>query len=699
MLSDYTLDTESFSEIMEEAKNMVVSLYPEWTDFNYHDPGITMLELFSWFKEGQQYFLDQIGTEHKKKYLKLLGVSPLHKKAAQAFVHVAAEEAFTVLKGTKLSAGPVCFETDRTQSIFYNKMTECFYGNKQIEYACARERLENGGTLKMFLFGENPQKGDACYIGFQKPLEAWENIAFFIQLEKKTGIKRNPIDTEHFFPMLKLGYEYFSDGMWKEIDEVTDTTYGMLQDGMIYFCLHHPMEAVNVFGREAYYIRIRVEESDADVPPVLEKIQLNVLPVVQKNTWAEYEETCWEQEDGKCVVKADSYLGIEGQNDLYVEENQIYYRVPAYEKMIDFDKGEAKFRFDIPEQKGNKILIVSYSEDFKMKKCIGNGNGFPYQEFELYSTDVITEQLEILVHEVGTGTGYSRWKRVDDFGGSKPEDRHFKVDAEEGKIIFGDCEHGMAPEGEIILLSYAETLGEAGNVKKGKINRFLPADSEKIAVWNEEDASNGENEESLEECFFRARKILKHPDTAVTYEDYEQYVKTTPGLMIESCKVIPADEMHAIKGKWEENTLCIVVKPAGGTDKRELSESYRKNILAHLEKYRMLGTKIELIAPRYVPLELCLDIVTKPHFFDARKRIQQVVNDYFEKLSNQFGAAIIYSELYGIIDMLDCVAGINEITMDIRDGKITGTQDGSILLPPNGVIELKNVQYLLTLSD
>lgn len=66
MLSDYTLDTENFSEIMEEAKNMVISLYPEWTDFNYHDPGITMLELFSWFKEGQQYFLDQIGTEHKK---------------------------------------------------------------------------------------------------------------------------------------------------------------------------------------------------------------------------------------------------------------------------------------------------------------------------------------------------------------------------------------------------------------------------------------------------------------------------------------------------------------------------------------------------------------------------------------------------------------------------------------------------------
>lgn len=699
MLSDYTLDTENFSEIMEEAKNMVISLYPEWTDFNYHDPGITMLELFSWFKEGQQYFLDQIGTEHKKKYLKLLGVLPLHKKAAQAFVQVASTDEFTVLKGTKLSAGEVCFEAERTQTILQNTIIDCFYGNRKLEYACAKERLENNKTLRMYLFGKKPQQDDSCYIGFQKQIGVGENVGIFIQLGEQTKIKRNIIDTKIFFPMLRLKYEYFSDGAWKEIEEVTDTTFGMLQDGMVYFCLHHKMEKTRVFEREGYYIRIRVEESDIDVPPILESIKLNVLPVQQKDTWVEYETHKLEKKEGKYFIKTHSYLGIEGQNELYVEKKQIYYRIPVYEKIVDFEVGEARFTFDIPEKHGNKIFMVSYVEHPNMRKCIGIGNGFPYQEFDLCSTDAITEQLEILVHEIGTGNGYCRWKRVDDFGGSGAEDKHFRVDAKAGKIIFGDCEHGMAPEGEIILISLVETLGEDGNVKQGKINRFLHVESENIALWNEEDAWNGKNEESLEECFLRARKQLKRPDTAATYEDYERYVKETPGLMIESCKVIPANEMSSLKGGWEENTLSIVVKPVGGTIKRELSESYRKNILAYLEQYRMLGTKIDIITPRYIPLDLCLDIVTKPHFFDAKERIQQVVNDYFKKLSEEFGAAIVYSELYGIIDMLDCVAGINEITLDMKDGKVNKTQDGSILLPSNGVVELRNVQYLLTLSD
>jgi hypothetical protein len=684
---------------METAKNMVVSLYPEWTDFNYHDPGITMLELFSWIKEGQQYFLDQIGTEHKKKYLKLLGMSPLHKKPAQALVTVTSANDHVVLKGTKLMAGNVCFEVEKTQCILDNNIIECFHGREQLEHVCDSRRLEKNETLRMFLLGENPQPGDVCYIGFRKEPKNNENLVIFIQLEERTEVKRNPIDTELFFPLLRLKYEYFSDGTWKEIEELTDTTFGMLQDGMISFCFHDNMELTEVFGRKAYYIRVRVEQSDVDVPPILEKIKLNVLPVVQKDTWVEHEEFIFEKKGEKCFARAGSFLSIEGKNDLYVEKDGIYYPIPVHEKMIDVETGEAEFIFDVPEHQGKRVMIVSYYEYPQMKKCIGIGSGFPYQAFDLQSKNFITEQVEVLVHEIGTGNGYRCWKRVEDFSSSKAEDRHFMIDDREGKIIFGDCEHGMAPEGEILLISFAETFGEEGNVKKGKINYFSHVQTEELTVWNEKDAMYGKDEESLEECFFRARKKLKHPDTAVTYADYERYVRETPGLMIESCKVISADDMRDIKGKWEENTISIVVKSFSENGKRELSQSYKRNILSYLERYRMLGSKIDIIAPRYIPLDICLDIMIKPHFNDAKERIQQVVEDYFKIMSEEFGATIVYSELYGIIDMLECVAGINEITLDVKDGKVVRTQDGNITLPPNGVVERKEVQYLLTLSD
>lgn len=694
MLSDYTLDTENFQEIMEEAKNMVASLYPEWTDFNYHDPGITMLEMFSQIKEGQQYFLDQIGLEHKKKYLKLLGETVQKRKEAQAFVKISTEDNLLIAEGTKLSAGEICFETEGMQSILYNTIKFCFCGSEQIE----KEEIEEykKESLHLHIFGENPLEGDCFYIGFEKGLPIEETIGFYVELNESVRQNRNKI-TNEFFPMLEFSYEFFSGDKWREISNVRDTTYGMLNDGMLFVCLESPMDKMSVCGKEAYYIRLRVTKSDIDIPPVLENIHFNMIPVVQRDTWIKAEEISLEESNSRNFVKGYTYLAINGMNDLYYKIEDIYYSIPAHEKYIDVQKGEVKFLFDkIPKEAAQDILLVSYSNHPMNKRCIGIGNGFPYQEFDLPSQDVIEEEVEILVHEVGSGSGYSRWNRVEDFGASRSEDRHYRIDAQKGKLIFGDCERGMAPEGEIIIISFAETLGEDGNVKKGKINKFININNQSVEVYNPKDAYGGKNKESIEECFFRARKGLKYPETAVTYKDYERYVMETPGLRMKSCKVILADQMQTIQRKNEENTLFIVVEPR---DQRELSQNYKKNILAYLENYRLLGTKIEIISPHYIPLEVCLDIVTKPHFLDAKARIEKVALEYFQKISESFGAVIVYSELYGIIEMLNCVSSVNEITIDVRDRKVTRMQDGNILLPPNGVVELKDIQYFISLED
>lgn len=693
MLSDYTLDTENFKEIMEDAKNMVVSLYPEWTDFNYHDPGITMLELFSWIKEGQQYFLDQIGEEHKKRYLKLLGGSIQKRKASTAFVKVSTKENLLIAAGTKLKAGDVCFETMIEQGVFSNKIKYCIQeeqrGQKEI-----REYVEEE-PLHIRAFGENLQKESCFYIGLEDPLPVEENVGLYVCLDKYITSSRNKI-TDQFFPMLELCYEFYSKGEWKTVTNLADTTYGLLEDGIIFFQFPEEMDKVSIHGKEAYYIRIRVEKSDIDVPPVIEKIHFNLIPVIQKDTWVHREEIPVCESDGKNLAKARSYMAIEGINDLYYKKNNMFFPILVHERYIDVQRGEVVFWFEkIPEDAEREVLLVSYANYPANKRSVGIGNGFPYQEFELPSRDIMQEDVEILVHEIGSNGGYSHWKRVEDFGASKPEDKHYIVDPKEGKLIFGDCERGMAPEGEIILSSFSETLGESGNVQKGTIDRFMYDDTDGLRVFNPWDACGGRDGESIDECFFRTRKYLKRPETAVTYKDYERYVMETPGLMIESCKAILAESMYSVQGKYD-NTIFIVVKPKGT---QKLSESYKKNILSYLENYRMIGTKIEIIAPRYISMEISLDVVTKPHFLDTQERIGRVVLEYFQQISECFGAVIVYSELYGIIDMLDCVYGVNEITMEIEDSKVTRTHEGNIVLPPNGIIVLKNVQYLLTMAD
>ena len=47
-----------------------------WTDHNAHDPGITLLELMAWYKEMQQYQMDQMTPAVQRKLLELLDCSP-----------------------------------------------------------------------------------------------------------------------------------------------------------------------------------------------------------------------------------------------------------------------------------------------------------------------------------------------------------------------------------------------------------------------------------------------------------------------------------------------------------------------------------------------------------------------------------------------------------------------------------------------
>lgn len=702
MLGDYSLDTELFSDMMDEARNMAVSLYPDWTDFNYHDPGITMLELFAWIKEGQQYFLDQTGTEHQKKYLKLLGVFLKHRAAARADIHVETQKDFTLLKGTRFYAQDVPFEAAARQSIVCNAVTACFHARETRKVDCACEGYGYSTNLQLPVFGMQPQKGDAWYIGFERELPLKETVSISIRLAKLAdGLARVPLHAPLHAPLLRLCYESFSADGWHALRLAADTTYGMLADGMLALAVEQKMHQTELYGKRAYYIRIRVEESDIDFPPVLESIRINAVPLVQTDTWICSEEKTAQARGGDYTVSTDSWLGVNGANELYLKAGELYYPLAAVEKYRHTREGQAEFVFRVPERFSDadfekKILIVSRSKRADLR-CLGSGNGLPWQEYELPFKGALYESIEILVHETGGQGGYARWQRTEDFGASLPQDKHFTADTKEGRIYFGDCIHGMAPEGPILLISAAASLGEEGNVKKGGICKMdgMPETEDAVIVSSEQDAAGGEAEESLEHCFWRAKKEYRHPQTAVSCADYERLIKETPGLVITGCKAVPAKKLPMIQENAGENKLVFVVKAEGIN---ALSRSYQKNILAHLEPYRLLGTAVKLIPPRRIPLEVYLDVTVKPHYRNAKQQIRQAVEDYFKELSESFGAVIVYSGLYGRVDMSACVAAVNDMTLDVKDSRVQTAEDGSLILPPDGAVQLAAVHQILSFA-
>jgi hypothetical protein len=70
------LDDRSYADLTAQAQSLIPSLYPEWTNHNPSDPGITLVELLAWLTEMLMFQVDQIPPANTGKFLKLLNGPP-----------------------------------------------------------------------------------------------------------------------------------------------------------------------------------------------------------------------------------------------------------------------------------------------------------------------------------------------------------------------------------------------------------------------------------------------------------------------------------------------------------------------------------------------------------------------------------------------------------------------------------------------
>ena len=76
MLNVRDLDDQTYEQIVQAAEGRLPWLCPRWTTHNASDPGITILELMAWYKELQQYHMNQFTPQLRRKLLKLAGAVP-----------------------------------------------------------------------------------------------------------------------------------------------------------------------------------------------------------------------------------------------------------------------------------------------------------------------------------------------------------------------------------------------------------------------------------------------------------------------------------------------------------------------------------------------------------------------------------------------------------------------------------------------
>ncbi|MEG2775491.1 MAG: hypothetical protein RR906_08790, partial [Acetivibrio sp.] len=503
------------------------------------------------------------------------------------------------------------------------------------------------------------------------------------------------------FPLASISLECYTQNGWKQQKIIKDDTFAFLQDGEVSFYLNDKMCQCEKRGN-LYLVRIILESASYDVAPVLEGIGLHAFSVFQQETMVEYEDYQYKAKEytgkfGYYVLEGDTRLALEGKTDFYIEGDSGFIPLQGeIETVIETDKGRILYLFPKSMLEGEKeemqIRRVSYEKEIE-SKIFYEGNAFPYQKLELEEEDILYDSIEIMVESSIQKGVFRTWKKVESFDASSPEDEHYQFEEEEGYIQFGDCEKGLAPEGKVHVIGCQRSLGANGNVKKEKIRELRNSDRNELMICNYKDTKDGEDKGNIQDCFLEFKRKSKEITRAVTYEDYENIVRQIPGLMIQNVKAIEATALRKRDGSLEENTIVVAVQPFSLEKRANLSEAYYKNIFRVLDQKRMIGTKIQILSPEYIGLNLFCEVVVKAHYLDAEARIRQTIADYFEKNTWDFGKTVSYSSIYGIIDTLDCVEKINSLTMDAMGKGCRRSMNGDFILPANGLVYLKDAEY------
>lgn len=726
MLPLKNLDDKTFRQIFEDSRKLIQKFSPEWTDYNLHDPGITLLEMFSWLTEMQQYYLNRIRDDSYLKFLKLLDCGVRPSINAGASVCFSCNEVITVPEGTRLYAGDIPFETVEAQKLTDNnidKILSCtdwgYVDNTQVN---GRE------GLSYYCFGENAIPGDKMYIGFEKKLPKGDGFYLYFDVfddypvnmglhidgyEDDMGCTKS-IENNCVWEIYCSPKQ--AEAQWVPLPVIKDETSNFTKGGRIFFSVPKDMGFYRGLDNQydSYFIRCTIKGEELELAPKLKSIMINSVPVVQRNTYCNAKEINYTLADTKAFKLEPVFLVLRGKcslqlkssvNNLWMDcsktgevlqnSNSIFYKLVNLKESIKIeliDKNNV-----LIEGNSYQLRLLYWSSDFGDFNILGGSNGLPNQRFDLSLSDGYVQDIQLSVKVMREGEVYWQdWTRVEDFDSSGALDTHFVFDEKANQIVFGDGIKGAIPEvvddSSIRIIKLVTGKGSGGNVEAGKISEVVqPYDNRNIICKNSLPAGGGLDPESIEEAQLRARRGLSEVQRAVTFEDIEKLALSTPGLRVARAKAI-VNSQKTSNGR-ETNWIDVVVVPYSNKAKPRPGKKFISMVCRHLNLHRLITTEINVFPPEYVEVSVMATVVFKPGYKPDKDKVNNRLKEFLSPLGDgdgrkgwEFGRPVYVSEIYEVIENIDGVDYVNSVKLYASGSGWSLGEQGSVKIGPNSLV-------------
>ncbi len=585
------LDDRSWQDIVDQAKALIPTYAPNWTDHNPSDLGIALIELFAWMVEGMTYRLNRVPEKNLIEFLNLIGIT--RDPATPASTHLTyrlakGEQPITVPKGHLVATAQseeneaVIFETDAETRILSSNLTAALYVHAPEDQA-SRLVYENmtQQVVAAPLSGRSitiPPLGSVMLaFGFDSPSE--EILALPIRLSKAAGRQAVQVTWHHSrgdSPPLGNGENDWID---LRVQDVVDGTEAFQKNGVVRFIVPAPWESQNPI--------------DWNMTPALSRDQVD-------------EPLFWIGALIRNLKEDPLELGIEH---------------------VLFNGVRATNALTVPEP-----------------QLLGRSSGKPFQVFELRHQPLYKEvarqdpftHLQIDVREPLLGGGFGPWQmwaRREAFPAGAGN--YYRAHPVTGEIAFGNHDsvtskdgHGSIPVlgSEIRARSYRYVAGNSGgNVPPETVTVIRTPLPGLVDVTNPGAASGGSDEESIEDTKRRAPQVLRNRDRAVTVEDYEylareattdvRKVRCLPERLFNQFDTIP--EGSKLGDPWtfgglnrDKGSVNVIVIPSASAIHATPapSDELLKEVSQYLDARRVLGTTLHITSPRYLPIDVSVDI-------------------------------------------------------------------------------------------
>lgn len=542
------IDDRRFGQLVDETLARARVHTPEWTNFNQSDPGVTLVQLFSFLAENILYRANITPERQRTKFLQLLRVPLAPASAAQGLVSILNErgeaKTQTLAADLEVRAGAVPFRTQLGLDVL--PIEARVYFKRELAASSADQLIDYYRLLYASYETQFPEE-----------VQLYETVALDRNVVDNVDLNQDTVDRAIWIALLardkelpddirkQLGGRTLTLGIVPALDAVSAQLVpgGQSQAASL---LRFDLPNVAASGKVERDGTDRPSPRYRQLEPRTEVDLLTVPGVVQLSLPAAGQLALWSD--------VDPLEGGVGDMPPTLDDPALAARVITWLRVSADGAARARVKWV-----GINAVPVRQIERINAEP-LADGDGRPDQSRRLARAPVLAGSVNVATR-LGADAA-QRWNQIDDLAAAAPEVpvtdprlspgsqyddstddtllNVFELDPEAGVLRFGDGLRGRRlPLGARVFASYEFCQGAAGNVAETVINGSpqLPSGFSvvnPVQTWGGADAENVQSGEK------QIKRYLQHRDRLVSVDDFEAIACRTPGVQIGRIEVLPA---------------------------------------------------------------------------------------------------------------------------------------------------------------